>query len=329
MPNSIILFTTLYSKAKEDTHRFWELKTCLNINLANEHITEIVIFFERETETFDTFKEERFDFLSHKKIKLHFITKRPTLKEFFEYANLHYSNQHIVVCNSDIFFYKDSNIERLKDLKSHRELWVLTRYYYNEILEKWVVHPFGHKCLKAIDGDEEHISFKNWETVTNVEEYNKLSESLPQDHINLSRGVTWGTFDTYCFYAPLRKIDFDIFIGAGGCDTYLVLKCLQKSIRVLNPAFSIISRHLHRSLERNHSLSYKQESDYQIAHYINYNICNLEQKNYIRISLIYYITKMLKKLNLYNIARKLKKTNFIFKKLKVFDLGNIFFQKRL
>ena len=107
MNKDIILFINFYSSILDDSQRLSEVKKALQFNLENEFITEILVFFERETEDFDPFKNG-FNFLQNPRIKLHFLTnkptKRPTFGSFIEYANKHYPKKHIVISNLDIFF---------------------------------------------------------------------------------------------------------------------------------------------------------------------------------------------------------------------------------
>ena len=177
-------------------------------------ITEIVVFFERETEKFDPF-QNGFEFLQNPKIKLHFLThkpmKRSTFQNFIEYANKYYPKKHIVICNTDIFFYKDSQIERLTELQNHDEIWFLTRYFYKKDYSSWIITPFGWK--KGANSQQEDIpDFKNWKTVTDLQEYKNLERNFNHtNQVTISLGMTYGSADSFCFYAPLAQTDFDIF----------------------------------------------------------------------------------------------------------------------
>ena len=279
----IILMTTLYPSILDDSHRLWEFKKCLEINLENKNITEIVIFFERKSKKFNPL-ENGFDFLKNKKIKLYYLTNnpsiRPTFKDFFEYANFYYPKHHIIVCNSDIFFYKDSNIERLLELDKHNEIWILTRYSFVNKWKKWVIAPFGR--FKNQSSLEDIPDFKNWETVTSLEEYNTLSKELNNNHIcNQKDILSFCTADSFCFYAPIIKTNFDIFLGTPYCENYLRLKANLSKIKILNPAFSIVSRHLHHHGERNHSsINYFKKKDYFKVDFIPTTKCTLENKKY-------------------------------------------------
>ena len=284
MKKPIILMTTLYPSALNDSHRTWELKKCLEINLENEDITEIVIFFQRESKDYNPFNEG-FNFLENPKIKIHYLTnnpiKRPTFKDFFEYANINYPKKHIIICNSDIFFYKDSNIHRLTELRNHNEFWFLTRYSFVDKWKKWVIAPFGWEIGKN-STKEDMPNFKNWEVVTDLDEYDSLAKELDCNQVkNRNEILSFGTVDSYCFYAPLKKTNFDIFLGTAGCENYLRLKAIGAGLKLLNPAFSIISRHLHISEESNYSgISYFDKKDYYKAILMLKSICFLEEKIY-------------------------------------------------
>ena len=62
--------------------------------------------------------------------------------------------------------------------------------------------------------------------------------------------AAYGSYDSYIFYAPLKKFKDDILIGVLGCDSYLVQKAFEASIPVSNPSLSLVTRHIDRVFKK-------------------------------------------------------------------------------
>ena len=317
----IILFTTFYPHALNNLQRFSELKKALQLNLENKFITEIVIFFQRETKDFDPF-ENGFEFLQNPKIKLHFLTnkpiQRPNFKALIEFANKHYPNKHIVLCNSDIFFYKDAQIERLTELQNHNEIWFLTRYYYKKELNAWILDPI----FKSSFYDQEDIpDFQNWKTIIDLQEYKNLGKIFSKEQSQVENYLSVGSADSYCFYAPLEQTNFNIFIGSEGCDSYFIMKAYHSNLKVLSPSFSIISRHLHHSEIRNYyEINYRiQTKDCKYTYYYYPKNCTLEKPQYLEVSPFFIIkTKYWTTIIVHQIIKNLKSFSILYPMLYQF-----------
>ena len=329
----IILFTTLYPKALQNSQRLFELKKALQFNLENPFIIEIVIFFQRETEDFNPFKNG-FEFLQNPKIQIHFLTnqpiKRPTFKNLIEYANEHYPNKHIVICNSDIFFTQDSQIQRLTELENHNEIWFLTRYYYRKKINAWVLNPFG-KPLES-EEKEDLPDFQNWKIIADLEEYRNLGKKLSKNQCQMENHLAVGSADSFCFYAPLRQTDFDIFLGTENCDHYFMMKAYFENLKVLSPSLSIFSRHLQHSEKRNYDdINYStQNKDGKYSIYYTARNCTLENPYYLKVSNFFIIRiKYFIWVQIRWIAKKLNSFPFFYEfGRKIYNKMFLFLQKK-
>ena len=253
MKNEIVLITTIYEDSTTEEFRFEEFKACFDVNISHPKIKRLVYFFEPSDPDKEKLPKE-FSFLDHPRVEIVFCTARPTFRMLFEHANLFYPNNYIVVHNGDIYFLKNSNIERVKEIPNHKTLWALTRYYPN--------HELGLLLLMN------HLKYKDrWAGYAphSIAERLKITESYPQNMTmkefdskflkpgqksfhNLENVVG---LDAMCFYSPIKETNFNIEIGARHCDIgpdwTLVIQAEIKGIKVFNPSLSIVTCHVHRS----------------------------------------------------------------------------------
>lgn len=66
--------------------------------------------------------------------------------------------------------------------------------------------------------------------------------------------VGYGSYDSFIFKPPLKKFDLavDLEIGTRNIDSYLAAQAMNSGIQVANPAKTVVSKHFHDSLTRDH-----------------------------------------------------------------------------
>ena len=248
MKNEIILITTIYEDSVTEEFRFEEFKACFDVNISHPKIKRLVYFFEPSDRNKQKLPKE-FSFLDHPRVEIVFCTEPPTFKTFFEHANLFYPNNYIVVHNGDIYFLKNSNIERVKEIPNHKTFWVLTRYYPNQ--ELGLLLLVGHlkyegrwggygphsiaERLKITESYPKNMTMKRFE-----------SKFLKPGQLSFHNIKTMGSADSYCFYSPIKITSFNIRIGTSYCDGAFMIQAKLKGFKVLNPSLSIVSCHVHK-----------------------------------------------------------------------------------
>jgi len=121
-----ILMTTLYNETQFS--RKEEFKKCFLLNIANPFIKKIVVFFENPHES--EFFQELEQVTNNIKVEYVEISERPSFSFFFDYANQHFANKNIIVCNADIFF--DHTLKLIQPDYLEKTLISLTRYEKKE-----------------------------------------------------------------------------------------------------------------------------------------------------------------------------------------------------
>ena len=134
---NMILITTLFKH--KNSIRMEEFKKCITRNAQNPLISKIIIFFERD-DTEDSAYD--FSYLTDKKILVENIYKKPTFKLFFDYANNYLQGDYIIIANTDIYFDRESGIEKIRQLNPNH-LWILTRYNWNLQKGQWELENGG------------------------------------------------------------------------------------------------------------------------------------------------------------------------------------------
>lgn len=97
----MIVMTTLFMPPGPlGQARFEEFKFCIQKNLDNPVVKELVVWLEGEWSDLSLLK-----FLQHPKVKAVMTDRRPTYENFFNLASfLKYDNQPVAICNTDVFF---------------------------------------------------------------------------------------------------------------------------------------------------------------------------------------------------------------------------------
>ncbi len=60
----------------------------------------------------------------------------------------------------------------------------------------------------------------------------------------LTENGVLGSYDNYIFCAPIKRFKDDVLIGTLGCDSYMIQKAVEASIRVANPCLSLVTKHV-------------------------------------------------------------------------------------
>lgn len=112
-----LITTFFYPKMEE---RLKEFEYCFNINVKNEHISNITVFAElREGENIPYF-------IKHEKIKVIDFPRRPMYSDFFLYARENMPlNEIVIISNTDIYF--DSTLDSIRHVDLSNTLVCLTR----------------------------------------------------------------------------------------------------------------------------------------------------------------------------------------------------------
>jgi len=143
----MILYTTFYDEY--NSFRKLELLQCIEYNIANPAIREIVVFNEGSS----------LAQLGSKKIVEIKIDKRPTYQDFINYINTNSSPDDIhIIANTDIYF--DKNIEVLKHINLKDTCLALSRwdtadtikpklYNHNDSQDVWIFKGRIKPELKA------------------------------------------------------------------------------------------------------------------------------------------------------------------------------------
>lgn len=125
--------------------RFEEFKFCIQKNLDNPVVKELVVWLEGEWA--DTAPLE---FLRQPKVKLITANRRPTYANFFDLTTLlKHDGQPVAICNTDVFF--DETLALCETI-SPRTLYAITRL-------NW--HPEG-KFKTHLQGDGTQGSADSW-----------------------------------------------------------------------------------------------------------------------------------------------------------------------
>ena len=142
MDKQIILLTTFPARIKtfpDDLQRLRakEFEQCL-VNNCNTDIDRAIVFFEGDESDLD-----RFPSLSHAKVEVIFISERPKLSLFFDYANEHLVGHFVIVSNADVYFDQHTPVNRIREIKPNC-LWALCRYVPDgQISYKWKLQGRG------------------------------------------------------------------------------------------------------------------------------------------------------------------------------------------
>jgi len=214
------LLITLYpEKCKE---RIKEYLYCLNNNLLNPEINEIIIFFEYNNNC--SFYQK----LKNKKVKLEKINKRPTFKDFIKYINKYLKNKICIIANSDIYFSQKNGLNLLEKVKWNNTIISLTRYNQVDQIQEYL-KAWGKKHDNGILKTHDNINLKSF-----------FDDGRSQD--------------TWIFKSPinLNYSNFNLKIGINHCDLYLNYELLKmKKVNIYNPCPELISIHHQKNWDYN------------------------------------------------------------------------------
>jgi hypothetical protein len=116
-----------------------EYSTCIQENLKNTHIDEIIIFISDDS-TLE---------LKSPKIKIVNLQIRPTFKYLFEYCNDNFQNQKCIIANTDIFF--DESLSHFSDFVLENKFISLTRWDLLNQENKWYLRFYDFPWRKPDD----------------------------------------------------------------------------------------------------------------------------------------------------------------------------------
>lgn len=139
---SILIFiTTLYSPC--DPERAAEYAACLRSNLAHPHIDAVKVLLETQSDTDLGFLQE----ITHEKLEIIPIRKRPFFSDAFALANQYGADHVAVICNGDIYFDQNSHLDRAHAVRAD-EIWTISRY--EEDGDNWRLYELAaegsHDC---------------------------------------------------------------------------------------------------------------------------------------------------------------------------------------
>jgi hypothetical protein len=117
----LIFITTLYTPCDPD--RAAEYMSCLQSNLAHPAIDQVKVLLETPSDNDFGFLQA----IDHPKLEVIPIRKRPFFSDAFSLANQSGDNQIAVICNGDIYFDQNSQLERAQAVGVN-ELWTISRY---------------------------------------------------------------------------------------------------------------------------------------------------------------------------------------------------------
>lgn len=223
----MILLTSFHEKISKV--RLNDMIECLKINIRNESIDKIIVFYQSCYEHTENLPNEIKIFLENSKFNLNIITRHPDLSYMFSFANTYFKNKICIYSNSDIYFPKWSNIEKINDIDMDDKFLVLTRWNkIDELSKKTRIQTMGE--IIEIKGDRYMTQWKNGCSI-----------------------------DTWIFKSPLNipidKFNFKIGLyGIDGVTNYL----LKKYTKVFNPCLEIFSIHKHTDyiLNKYHKITY-------------------------------------------------------------------------
>ena len=124
--NKFCLIVSLYNE--KDPDRIDELLGCLKINLQNELIKEIHLFYDTSKDDVNNFLYKKL--LSFKKLIINKINRRPTFEELFIYSNSTLPGSKIIISNADIYF--NDTLDLINNYSLEGRFLVLTRWEKNE-----------------------------------------------------------------------------------------------------------------------------------------------------------------------------------------------------
>jgi hypothetical protein len=145
--SNIRLYTTYYHEKKD--YRSRELSTCLHRNLNNAIFKSVTVFNEGGD----------LNEMDSPKLKIIYISKRPTYQDFLNYINNNSTNNDIhIIANSDIYF--DEQVGVLRHLNLDDKCLAISRwdttesnkpklYNHNDSQDVWIFKGLIKRTLSA------------------------------------------------------------------------------------------------------------------------------------------------------------------------------------
>jgi hypothetical protein len=142
-----VLLVGFYQTFREDRDK--ELLFCLQENIKNRLISELVVFNETDDEPV---KSDKITYIK--------TDKRLTYKQYFEYANKHLEKRRCIISNVDIVISED--IQKLDSIKLEGAFVCLTRWDINGVAlemgadsqDTWIFQsPVNEKLTNSADYD--------------------------------------------------------------------------------------------------------------------------------------------------------------------------------
>lgn len=195
-PKKIILYTTDYHCSSILRRR--QIRSVINCNRENTLIDKIVILWEG----WNRWKNEsEYNYLSNSKIEVVNWESRPTYLDFYNHSLEHYSNDIILISNSDIIF--DITIGRLRECRfTPKTCYAITRF-----------DPLNYNVDEKLRGPP-------WKTLATIQQ-------------------SFDAY-SFCHPLDIIPETINISVGLSECDTYLVKKLIQDNLfEVKDPALDI------------------------------------------------------------------------------------------
>jgi hypothetical protein len=188
----IVLVTQFY--VPDNIERYQELKYCLNENIKNRLIDQIILTIEKDiTDKLIPI---------HSKIKAVKVNKRPTYNNLFNLATeaLNVSEGLMIISNSDIF-YKEEDINIIYERISEKEVFALSRWNFNpdknpvhhntwDSQDSWIfknrILPGKYDISLGVPGCDNKIAFELLQAGYSVRNPSKTIKSYHYHTINYS-----------------------------------------------------------------------------------------------------------------------------------------------
>ncbi len=275
------LLTTLYYDHSEERRK--ELAYCLEKNIKNKHIEDIIILTEVQNNK--GFGSEIDSLIIDHGIEVVRVKKRPTYFTFFDYANDNLYGNKIIVANSDIYF--DNSLGLAGENHHSQDFYALTRWTKTDDNKSYLPHVFNssfpidkinHQDMvglrwwspgmhpdgkwisksKPVSAKYVNLTDEIWAKDCGIFDqfynYESKHESANSPGINKATGeaIIWRnehSADAWIFEAPFNcnSKNYKIPLGTFRCDTYLNYYLIQAhlngKINLSNPCLSVKSFH--------------------------------------------------------------------------------------
>jgi hypothetical protein len=190
--NKVILVTQFY--VPDNIERYHELEYCLNENIKNQSIDQIILTVEKRVLTKLI--------PDHSKVKIVTVNKRPTYNNLFNLATeaLNGSEGLMIISNSDIF-YKEEDINIIYERISEKEVFALSRWNFKpdeepvhhntwDSQDSWIfknrILPGKYNISLGVPGCYNKIAFELTQAGYSVRNPSKTVKSYHYHNVNYS-----------------------------------------------------------------------------------------------------------------------------------------------